>query len=361
MLFSLIVANIKIIVRDRQALFWALFFPLIFVMVFGLFRLDEPVKTTIAVVDGAQDTVSQAFISNLGSIELLNLEQDKNEQEARDALKEGRVSFVLLIPQGLAEHIREGGTSPISLTIIYDESRMQSNQIILGVIRQFVDQTNMALQQAKPLIELQPQGIQTRNVRYFDFLLPGFVGMGVMMYSLMGMASVVALYRQQKIFKRILTTPLKVRSFFIAQIIAYLLLSLVQAGIILAAGVLLFNGHIYGNIFGMFILVICANIIFLNLGFIIGALAKRVEAANGFANAVAIPMMFFSGTFFSTDNLPGIMPDIVKYLPLTPLISAMRGISVDAQPFWAYPSELAILGAWIVVTSALALKVFKFE
>lgn len=361
MLFSLIVANIKIIVRDRQALFWALLFPLIFVVVFGLFKLDEPGKTTIAIVDRAQDPVSKAFISNLGNIELLTLEQDKSEQEARDALKAGKISFVLLIPQGLAENIGQGRPSPVSLTIIYDESRAQSNQIIMGVIRQFVDQTNMALQQAKPLIDLKPEGIQTRNVRYFDFLLPGFVGMGVMMYSLTGMASVVALYRQQKIFKRILTTPLKVRSFFVAQIIAYLLLSVVQAGIILAAGVFLFHGHVYGNIFGIFILVIFANTIFLNLGFIIGALAKKVEAANGFSNAVSIPMMFFSGTFFSTEGLPGIMPDIVKYLPLTPLITAMRGISVDAQPFWAYPAELAVLGAWIVVTSALALKVFKFE
>ena len=360
MLFSLIVANMKIIVRNRQALFWALLFPLIFVVVFGLFKLDEPGKTTIAIVDRAQDPVSKAFISNLGSIELLTLEQDKSEQEARDALKAGTISFVLLIPRGLAEQV-QNTSSPVAITIIYDESRMQSNQIILGVIRQFVDQTNMALQQAKPLIELKPEGIQTRNVRYFDFLLPGFVGMGVMMYSLTGMASIVALYRQQKIFKRILTTPLKVRSFFAAQIIAYLLLSIVQAAIILAAGVFLFHGHVYGNIFGIFILVIFANTIFLNLGFIIGALAKKVEAANGFSNAVSIPMMFFSGTFFSTEGLPGIMPDIVKYLPLTPLISAMRGISVDAQHFWAYPSELAILAAWIVVTSVLALKVFKFE
>src|SRR3989337_2967308 len=103
MFFSLLLANLKIIVRDRQALFWALLFPLIFVVVFGLFRMDEPGKTTIAVVDQAQDPVSKAFISNLGSIELLTLEQGKSEQEARDALKEGKISFVLLIPQGLAE------------------------------------------------------------------------------------------------------------------------------------------------------------------------------------------------------------------------------------------------------------------
>ena len=49
MLFSLIIANLKIIIRNRQALFWALVFPLIFVVVFGLFRIDEPGTTTIAV------------------------------------------------------------------------------------------------------------------------------------------------------------------------------------------------------------------------------------------------------------------------------------------------------------------------
>lgn len=124
---------------------------------------------------------------------------------------------------------------------------------------------------------------------------------------------------------------------------------------------LFFHGHIYGNILGILVLVIIGNTIFLNLGFIIGALAKRVEAAGGFANAVSIPMMFFSGTFFSTDSLPGILPDIVKYLPLTPLITAMRGIAVDAKPFWDYPTELVILGIWVLVTSVLALKVFRFD
>ena len=74
MFFSLLLANLKIIVRDHQALFWALVFPLIFVVVFGLFRMDEPGTTTVAVVDKSQDSVSQALITNLGDIELLKLE-----------------------------------------------------------------------------------------------------------------------------------------------------------------------------------------------------------------------------------------------------------------------------------------------
>ncbi len=362
MLFPLLIANLKIIVRNRQALFWALVFPLIFVVVFGLFRVGEPSTTTVAVVDMSQDPVSEALIRNLSSIELLELDLDLNEGEAIEALEDGEIGLVLLIPENMAERVHEQSpVSPVPLRVLYDESRFQTNQLVLGVIQQFIDQTNMSLQNVQPLIELQPEGIQARTVEYFDFLLPGFIGMGVMMYAITGMASVVALYREQKIFKRLLTTPLRVRSFFAAQIIAYLLISLIQAAIILAAGVFLFNGHIYGNVLWVFVLVLFANIIFLNIGFIVGAMAKRVEAANGFASAIAIPMMFLSGVFFPTENLPSVLSQIVRYLPLTPLLEALRGVAIETEPLWAYPWELGILGIWIIVTSVVAIRVFKFN
>jgi ABC-2 type transport system permease protein len=348
MLFPLLIANLKIIIRNRQALFWALVFPLIFVVVFGLFRVGEPSTTTVAVVDMSQDPVSEALIANLSSIELLELDLDLDEGEATEALEDGEIGLVLFIPENLAERVREQSpVSPVPLRVLYDQSRFQTNQLVLGVIQQFIDQTNMALQDARPLIELQPEGIQARTVEYFDFLLPGFIGMGVMMYAITGMASVVALYRQQKIFKRLLTTPLRVRSFFAAQIIAHLLISLIQAAIILAAGVFLFNGHIYGNVLWVFVLVLFANIIFLNLGFIVGA--------------IAIPMMFLSGVFFPSENLPSVLSQIVQYLPLTPLLEALRGVAIETEPLWAYPWELGILGIWIIVTSVVAIRVFKFN
>src|SRR3990172_9973977 len=105
MLFPLIIANLKIIVRDRQALFWALVFPLIFVVVFGLFRMDEMGNTTVAVVDKSKDPVSTALIANLESIAVLELNLDMDEPEAQDALREGEIDLVLLIPESLAERV----------------------------------------------------------------------------------------------------------------------------------------------------------------------------------------------------------------------------------------------------------------
>ena len=100
----LFVADLKMIVRNRQGLFWALVFPLIFVAVFGLFRLDDMGSAKIAVIDQAQDDVSRAIIANLRTIELLNLTQDYDDEAiARQKLQEGQdgIEFVLVLPAGL--------------------------------------------------------------------------------------------------------------------------------------------------------------------------------------------------------------------------------------------------------------------
>ncbi len=361
MLFTLIVANIRMMYRNRQAIFWALAFPLIFVTIFGLFRLDQPLSIHLLVVDHAQDQVSLAMVQSLSDLDRLEVEARQDEAEARQRLEDGDASYLLVIPAGLSDQmLGGGGQEPARITFLYDNSN-QSVPVVIGVVERFIEEANRQVTQAPILLELRSEGVQARQVTYFDFLLVGIVGMGVMVYSVIGLGSSMALYREQKILKRILATPLKVRTFFAAQIIAYLLLAVVQSLIILAAGILIFGGHIYGNLLWVLVLVVVANIVFLNLGFIVGGIANSVRAVDGLANAITMPMMFLSGTFFSRDTLPAVMADVVAYLPLSPLLDAMRGVALEARPFWDFPGELAILGGWIAVTSVVAIRMFRFS
>lgn len=361
----LFVANLKIIMRNRQGLFWALVFPLIFVTIFGLFNFDDMGNAKVAVIDQAQDNVSRALIENLRSIKFLITQEYPDESAARQMLQEGQdgIDFVLVIPKGLEQSLRSGDPRalPAKVTLIYDKGKMQSSQLVIGTLSQFLQQTNMELVQAPELLKLDPVPVQARQVKYFDFLLPGFVGMGVMNYAIISMASTLAVWREQKIFKRILATPLSVGTFFIAQVLANLLLSIVQAVVILLAGVLMFHGHVYGNVAWVFLIVVLGNIIFLNLGFLVATVARNLNAANGLANVVAMPMMFFSGVFFSTEMLPKAMAAAVKYLPLTPMLNVMRAIVIEARVPWDYPTELAIMAGWVVVTSIAVVRFFRFD
>ena len=357
MLGRLILVNLKMIYRDRQALFWALAFPLIFVTVFGLFNLDDPPEVTLAVVDNAQDELSTRLIENLGNVDTFNIVERQDEAAARQEMRDGDQSYLLIIPADISAAVTQD--PPAAVTLVYDESSATS-AIVIGVVERFVGEVNQGMTGEPTLLELASEGIASRQLGYYDFLLPGFVAMGVMTYAIIGLASVISVYREQKILKRIMATPLRVRTFFTAQIVAYLILSVGQAAIILAAGIFLFGANVYGSYLYLGLLVIAGNIVFLNLGFIVGAFSNTVSAASGLGNAVAMPMMFLSGTFFPTDNMPSIVASVVRFLPLTPMLEAMRGVALDARPIWDFPQELAILGAWIVISAVVATRVFRF-
>jgi len=248
---------------------------------------------------------------------------------------------------------------PSGIQLIFDEASPTS-AIVIGVINSFLDDVNLDLAGTPPLLNLQAQGIRASDLDYFDFLLPGFVGMGVMTYSIIGLATVLTRYREQKILKRILATPLKVRSFFAALILAHLVLALIQTAVILAAGVWILDGDILGNVLYIGVFVLLGNIVFLSIGFIVGSVAKNVAAASGLGNAVAMPMMFLSGVFFPTDTLPGPLEKVVNYSPLAQMLEAMRGVSLDARPLTDFPAEIGVILAWIAVTAFIAIRTFRF-
>ena len=71
--------------------------------------------------------------------------------------------------------------------------------------------------------------------------------------------------------------------------------------------------------------------------------------------------MFFAGTFFPVDSLPGPVQWIVQLLPLTHLLEAMRAVSLDGERLWDQAPEVAILLGWVVGSFFVARRVFRLE
>ena len=358
LLFHLTIANLKMLARDKQALFWALVFPLIFVVVFGLFFRDTQSTQTLAVVDYAQDSMSTQLIESLQQVDSLRVVARDDEGRARQEISEGDLGHLLVIPEGLAATVAD--SPPARITLLYDDADPLSG-IVLGMIWSFVDRANLQMAQAPTRLELAPEGVASRSIDYLDFLIPGLAIWGVMNFSIIGIATSMAAYREQRILVRLLATPLRVRVFFAARVLSALMLSVFQAAIILAAGRLLFGVGIEGNLLHIALLVVLANIVFLNLGFVVGAFSKTVAAASGLGNAVGLPLMFMSGVFFPIENLPTVLRIIVEYLPLAPVLEIVRGIILHSDAFWEFPLQLAIVCGWIVVSAVAAIRTFRFR
>ena len=88
--------------------------------------------------------------------------------------------------------------------------------MVATVLGWFLDDVNLQWAGASRVISLESEGLFSRRINYFDFIVPGIMGMGVMILSITFLAASVSQYREQKILRRMLATPLRVHKFLIA-------------------------------------------------------------------------------------------------------------------------------------------------
>jgi len=78
-------------------------------------------------------------------------------------------------------------------------------------------------------------------------------------------------------------------------------------------------------------------------------------------NLVMLPMWIFSGVFFSSSRFPDAVQPIIKALPLTAVNDALRATMLrGAGPAQLVP-ELTVIGAWLVVSFVLAVRLFRWR
>ena len=366
-MLAITLANLKMMARNRQGLFWALIFPLLLVVVFGLFDFRGVTPTGLAVADFSGGPKADLLRERLNGIALLETEDlapsDAEELgEARRRLTDGDLGYLLLIPQGLDDPAAESSAGAVEpVTLVYATRNPERNQLVEGVVHSLVIELRSDGRPVLPEHLVTSEVIATPEVDYFDTVLLGLLGLGIMTNSIISIAVRISTYRNQAVLKRLLATPLPVWKFFAGEIIAHLLLAMVQALIILAVGVFVFGGDIHGNLGWVLLIVLLGTVVFLNIGFILSAWARSPAAASGMGNAVALPMMFLAGTFFSTASLPWLLPYAAQVLPLTPMLDALREVAINSAPLWETWPQVAALVAWAAATAAVAVRVFRFS
>jgi ABC-type polysaccharide/polyol phosphate export permease len=72
-------------------------------------------------------------------------------------------------------------------------------------------------------------------------------------------------------------------------------------------------------------------------------------------------MWIVSGVFFSAQRFPDALQPVIKALPLTAAIDALRANMLQGADLAQVSPELAVLGAWMVVCFPLALRLFRWR
>ena len=348
-------SSIKMWSRDRAALFWTFFLPLVIMVIFGLLNFGELGKVDVGIVDQAQNEASARLVAELTAVESLRITAGSEPAE-QAALSDGQRDLVVILPEGFGD-----SQEPATVRALYHGSRTGESQVGLSILQSGIDAMNFAITGAERVVTLESRAVAARDLGYIDFLMPGVIGMAIMQLGLFSVAFSFVTMKREGVLRRLLATPLNPATLLVAQVITRLIVVVAQTIILAAVAVFLFGAEFAGNFFAVLLAAGLGGAVFLALGFAVSGWARTEQQAAPLANIVSLPMMFLSGVFFSRDVLPDILQTVTDYLPLTYLVEAIRGMTVQGDSiFTQWPNFLG-LAVWLVVAFVIANRTFRWE
>jgi ABC-2 type transport system permease protein len=359
-LWALFIASGKMFIRNRAAVFFSLFLPLLIMLIFGVLNFEGATEIQLGIVDEAENEASASFIEELGTYDYLILIEGTRDAELAE-LSDGDRDFVLVIPAGWTVPAPGVDTGLVAYGGTADPAQAQVAQ---GLLQQAVAQALYAPGGGGAPAAFAPpvtfESVESRDLGYIDFLVPGIVGMTIMQLGIFGVAFGFVQLKRTGALRRLFATPTSPSYFLSAQVLSRVMIGLVQVAILFAVGIW-FGLQMVGDWGTLLVVVIIGSAIFLALGFGIAGWAKNEDQAAPVANLVSLPMMFLSGVFFPREAMPDFLAAITAFLPLTYVIEALRAIVNEGATMMMLGPELLGMAVWVVISFVIAVRLFRWE
>ncbi len=337
-------ARILELKREPEVIFWIFVFPLLLAAGLGIAFRNKPADVaSVAIIDGAG---AQKTLAMLQSSSGKNSTIDGAILDREGALKAFHFG-----KYDLAVESNSDGT----YTYYYDPARPES-----VLARAEIDAALQSAAGRKDAISTSAQASSEPGSRYIDFLIPGLLGMNLMNSGMWGVGFALVEMRQRKLLKRFVGTPMRRSDFLLALTSSRLVLMVIEVGLLLGFGVLLFHMRVRGSILSVLVLGTLGAVSFAGLGLLTACRAQKLESVSGLMNLVMMPMWIFSGVFFSYQKFPAIAHPFIKALPLTALNDALRATIIEGAPLAAQSGRLLVLALWGGVSFVLALRWFRW-
>jgi len=336
-LWQLTLMRVREFIREPEAVFWAVLFPILLAVGLGIAFAGRP--DPIIKVAAASPTIAQALRKD-PTLDVTEM----NADEARVALREGKVALVAEPGAGADVVYRFDDTNTDGRT-----ARMRADR---------------AVQQAAGRVDPVPASdaiVRDPGSRYIDFLIPGLIGIGILSNAVWGLGFSIVDARRRKLTKRLMATPMSRTHYLLSYLIWRMALLVVEVGVPIAFGAIAFGVPVRGHWLDIIILSVLASLTFSAIGLLVASRGRTIEALSGLVNLTIMPMWVLSGVFFSAQRFPAMVQPVIRLLPLTAYIDAMRAVMLQGASLTQFGREIVTLMAWLVVSFVLALKLFRWR
>ena len=335
-LYQLTMVRFKLFLREPEAIFWIFCFPILLAMGLGIAFRNRPADVLQVGATTTQLTQALAADKGLTAVTL-------DEQAGTHALATGNILLLAIQrPDGVAYK--------------YDDTNPDAR-----VARLLADRAIQTAAGRHEAVHAENELVHETGSRYIDFVVPGLLGMNLMGSAMWGLGFSIVEARQKKLLKRMVASPMPKWQYLASFLLSRLVMLIIEVVVFLVFTLLAFGVPFRGSLIDLGFLCVLTSLAFSALGLLVASRARTTEAVSGLMNLVMLPMWILSGIFFSASRFPALIQPVVRALPLTAAIDAMRGNMLQGMNLGQLMIPVAILLAWFVVPFAISLRIFRWR
>ena len=190
--------------------------------------------------------------------------------------------------------------------------------------------------------------------------LPVFVSVLIALSGVLSLVTVISIYREGGILKRLRATPLRPQTILTAHVLVKLTLTALTMALTVLAGKRYYPIGMDVPIFGFILALLISTWSILSIGFVIASIVPTARFAQPIGAAILYPMIALCGLFAPLQSLPPALRAVARVLPLTYAVSLLQGIW-KGEAWSAHLGDVAALVVVFVICTALSAKVFRWE
>jgi len=343
--------------RDRLTFGMIAGIPLIQLLLFGYAINTDVRNLSAAYVDESDTHISREFIADITASQVIVMKQRvASVLELEQLLNAGAISIGIAIPDDFDRRVLERDRQAAQLLVD------GADPIILGVAQQLAAlplRFDSQLRQPPQAALMEVRNYYNPERRSAVNIVPGLVGVILTMTMVLFTAVAIVREKERGNLELLINTPIKTPELMLGKIFPYILIGLIQLGLILSLGWYFFQVPIRGSL----VQVLAAAMVFiaanLSLGLLVSTVATTQFQAMQMTFFFFLPSILISGFMFPFDGMPAAAQTIAEVLPLTHFNRLIRGIILRGADITSMLDELLALAIFTGV--ALTLAILRFS
>lgn len=351
------------IFRDVRTLVVLFGLPVAQILIFGFVIRNEIQDVRIAILDKSRDHVTFEIANKLLASGFFRLDDYlTSESEVENIFRTGRIREVVIFEDNFANRLEKEGVANIQ--ILADASDPNSARMIVsytqGIIMTYLQELNR--DNIQTVIEPRVKMMYNADLKSAFMFVPGTMALVLTLVSAMMTCITIVREKETGTMEALLVSPLKPAQIIAGKVTPYILLSCINAAVILLLGFYVFHLPFRGSLLLLFAETILFITLALSLGILISTASRTQVVAMFFsAFALLLPTLLLSGFIFPIENMPKILQWLCHIMPPKYFIIIVRNVMLKGTGLAEVWKETLVLAGMLVLFLSLSAVRFKIR